>query len=192
MNPGSAEDRPRGSATGPEADASLFTELLDTPVYVVTTASVDGTRAGCLVGFGGPCSLNPPQFAVWLSRANHTYRAACRARYLALHLLPPAQTGLARHFGGQSGDWTDKFAGIAWSPGPGGVPVLAAATAWFVGRILHQSDRGAPRAGAGRGDHDLFVLAPAAAADATPLVRPRRGEHLMLSDTLGITPGHPA
>lgn len=35
-----------------------FTELLDAPMYVVTTA-VDHERSGCLVGFTSQCSLDP-------------------------------------------------------------------------------------------------------------------------------------
>ena len=50
----------------------------DPPAVVVTTAA-DDDRAGCLVTFDAPCSIEPPRYAVWLSRANHTAAVAERA-----------------------------------------------------------------------------------------------------------------
>ncbi|MER7729181.1 flavin reductase family protein [Streptomyces sp. NPDC096323] len=155
-----------------------FTDALDCPLYVVT-AEAAGERAGCLVGFGSQCSIRPARFIVWLSKANRTYRVAARADRLAVHLLSRDQDRLARLFGGETGDRTDKFAEAAWHPGPGGAPVLDEAPAWFVGRVETRVDGG---------DHVGFLLAPEAA------------EHpggndlrlLFLTDGLDITPGHPA
>ncbi|MDH6580477.1 flavin reductase [Kitasatospora sp. MAP5-34] len=64
-----------------------FTARLDYPVLVVTAAA-DGARAGCLVGFGSQCSIDPPRFTVWLSKANRTFRVAKRAEFPVVHLLP--------------------------------------------------------------------------------------------------------
>ncbi|GAA1369585.1 flavin reductase family protein [Streptomyces beijiangensis] len=155
-----------------------FTDALDFPLYVVTVETA-GERAGCLVGFGSQCSIRPARFMVWLSRANRTYRVAARADRLAVHVLRHDQGHLARLFGGETGDRTDKFARAAWHPGPGGAPVLDEAPAWFVGRIEKRVDGG---------DHVGFLLAPEAAqhpaADGPRL--------LTLTDGRDITPGHPA
>ncbi|WP_406099667.1 flavin reductase family protein [Streptomyces sp. NBC_01013] len=155
-----------------------FTAALDYPLYVVTVEAT-GERAGCLVGFASQCSIRPPRFIVWLSKANRTFRVATRADRLAVHLLRHDQDRLAHLFGGESGDRTDKFTRTAWHPGPGGAPVLDEAPAWFVGSIENRIDGG---------DHVGFLLVPEAAdhpaADGFPL--------LSLADGRDIAPGHPA
>ena len=59
---------------------------MDAPLVVVTAASGD-QRAGCVVGFHSQCSIEPPRYAVWLSKANRTYRVALFATHVALHVL---------------------------------------------------------------------------------------------------------
>ncbi|MCS0602624.1 flavin reductase family protein [Streptomyces sp. LP11] len=146
------------------------------PEMCVVTAVADGERAGCLVGFASQCSIHPPRFTVWLSKANRTYRVARAAHHLAVHLLTPDQRGLAELFGGESGDDTDKFARVPWHEGPGGTAVLTDAAAWFAGTVLHRTDGG---------DHVGFLLDPLH-AEATD----RDGPLLRLSDTHGIEAGH--
>ncbi|MFC9846585.1 flavin reductase family protein [Streptomyces sp. NPDC060223] len=159
-------------------DLDPFTDLLDYPMYVVT-AEADGERAGCLVGFASQCSIRPARFMVWLSKENRTYRVAEHAERLAVHLLRRDQDRLARLFGGETGDRTDKFANASWHPGPGGSLILDEAPAWFVGRVENRIDGG---------DHVGFLLAPEAAENLA-------GNHtslLTLKDALDITAGHPA
>ncbi|MFJ9037026.1 flavin reductase family protein [Streptomyces sp. NPDC102406] len=155
-----------------------FTSLADSPVYVVTTAA-RGERAGCLVGFAAQCSLDPVRFAVWLSKANHTYRLARTAQSLAVHLVDRRMHHLAEVFGGRCGVQHDKFTGLGWSEGPDGVPVLDDALAWFAGRVHDRFDGG---------DHVAFVLDPVTGG-ASP---DTEGRPLSLHDTLDITAGHPA
>ena len=40
-----------------------------------------------MVGFHSQCSVDPGRFAVWLSKANHTYGVALRAEVFAVHFL---------------------------------------------------------------------------------------------------------
>ncbi|MEV0223208.1 flavin reductase family protein [Streptomyces sp. NPDC050704] len=172
-----------------------FVDLLDYPVCVVTAAA-DGEaegereRAGCLVGFASQCSIRPVRFMVWLSKANRTFRVARSAERLAVHLLGPDQYALAELFGGETGDSVDesgervdKFSRAPWTPGPGGVPVLDGALAWFVGRVEGLTDAG---------DHVGFLLSPVAGSDEASGRAGRTGqEPLRLSDVGGITAGHP-
>ncbi|AKN73994.1 flavin oxidoreductase [Streptomyces sp. PBH53] len=160
---------------GRTADLSAFFDRLD-PDMCVVTAVASGERAGCLVGFASQCSIQPPRFAVWLSKANRTYRVARAAQHLAVHLLTRDQRDLAELFGGETGDETDKFAGLAWREGHGGAVVLADAAAWFVGTILHRTDGG---------DHVGFVLDPVQWGEG------REGPLLRLSDAATIAAGHP-
>ncbi|BFV55233.1 flavin reductase family protein [Kitasatospora sp. CMC57] len=153
-----------------------FVELLDYPMYVVTAVAGE-ERGGCLVGFAGQCSLEPARFAVWLSKANHTYRVARDAELLVVHLLPSHRHDLAQLFGGETGDERDKFGQVPWSPGPNGTPVLTEALAWFAGRIEHRADWG---------DHVGFSLAPIAGSADTD------GKPLAFHDAHDIEAGHPA
>ena len=59
---------------------------LDAPMAVVTTAS-RGERAGCLIGFQAQCSISPRRFAIWLSKANYTYRVGLHSDHYAVHWL---------------------------------------------------------------------------------------------------------
>ncbi|MEU6592820.1 flavin reductase family protein [Streptomyces sp. NPDC046881] len=157
------------------AEPSGFFDRLD-PDMCVVTVSASGERDGCLVGFASQCSMKPPRFAVWLSKANRTYRLARAAQFLAVHLLTRDQRELAELLGGETGDETDKFARLRWREGHGGTAVLTDAAAWFVGTILHRTDGG---------DHVGFVLDPVQWGEG------RGGPLLRLSDAIGIEAGHP-
>lgn len=162
-------------------DRDAFDRLaagLDTAMVVVTTAAGDD-RSGCLVGFHSQCSIDPPRYAVWLSKANHTYRVALLADHLAVHLLGAGDHDVAAHFGEETGDEVDKFAGVAWSAGPGGVPLLDALPRRFAGRKLTLHDDG--------GDHVCVVVEPVDASAPAGEVRPLR-----LSDVHDLEPGHAA
>lgn len=152
-------------------------ERCDGAMVVVTTG--DGReRAGCVVGFHGQCGIEPRQHAIWLSKANHTYRVALHASHLAVHFLTPADEDVARVFGEESGDEVDKFERVAWTLGPSDVPLVDALPSRFVGRRVALLDVG--------GDHACFVIEveDAVGADA---FRPLR-----LQGLADLTPGHPA
>ena len=150
-----AYERWRSGSTVPAmVDVAAFNALmgaLDYPMFIVTV--VDGDqRAGCLVGFAGQVSIQPPRFMACLSDKNRTYRVASGgAEHLAVHLVPAQAIELAELFGGQTGDEVDKFERAAWREGPHGVPVLDDCPNWFVGRILEQVVLG---------DHVGFLLEP--------------------------------
>jgi flavin reductase (DIM6/NTAB) family NADH-FMN oxidoreductase RutF len=129
---------------------------LEYPMFIVTARAGD-ERLGCLVGFATQTSIDPPRFAVCLSRANRTYRQAHDAAVLGVHCVPADAPALAELFGGETGDEVDKFARCDWHDGPEGVPILDACANWFVGRVLDRVEAG---------DHDLFLLEPVAASAA--------------------------
>jgi len=150
---------------------------LDTAMVVVT-ATAEGEADGCLVGFHSQCSIEPRRYAVWLSTKNRTYRIARSAGVLGVHALAADQHDVAEHFGGATGDEVDKLAGVAWTAGPDGVPMLDVLADRFVGRVVQRVAVG--------GDHELFVV---------ELIDARVGASLAplrLSQATDITPGHPA
>lgn len=150
----------------------------DPPLFVVTTAAGQ-ERAGCVVGFATQVSIDPPRFLVAISTANRTWRVAQKATHLAVHVFGRQRMDVITLFGAETGDDIDKFADCSWSAGPGGVPMLDAATAWFVGSILERLDLG---------DHVGHLLAPIAGGVGTP---PTEGV-VTLRDAERLEPGHPA
>jgi flavin reductase (DIM6/NTAB) family NADH-FMN oxidoreductase RutF len=151
--------------------------LLDYPMFIVTTR-VDDESAGCLVGFTSQVSIRPPRFMVGLSKRNHTFPVAEGATHLAVHLVERRHGDLARLFGGETGDETDKFTRCAWHSGPHGQPVLDDAAGWFVGEVLSRYDLG---------DHVGFLLEP---VDGSA---PDRFDQLVtFSEVRNLDPGHDA
>lgn len=159
---------------GPGDAFSELTGDLDYAMLVVT-ASDGRERAGCLVGFSTQCSFDPPRYLVCISRANHTAGVAAGAGVVAVHALPAERADLARLFGEETGDRTDKFARVAWRPGPGGAPLVEDCPSWFAGRVVDRLDLG---------DHTGLLLEPVEAAHA-PGLRP-----LLFSAVKDLVPGH--
>jgi flavin reductase (DIM6/NTAB) family NADH-FMN oxidoreductase RutF len=160
-----------GSAT---SEFARLMSLLDYPMFIVTTVAGE-ERAGCLMGFASQVSIDPPRFLAGLSVKNRTFRIACAAELMVVHLVPAETEGLAELFGGETGDDIDKFARCNWRPGPGGVPLLDGVDNWFAGRILNRSDLG---------DHSGFLLEPIdGQAEASEVALTSRR-------TRGIQPGH--
>jgi flavin reductase (DIM6/NTAB) family NADH-FMN oxidoreductase RutF len=123
---------------------------LEYPMFVVSAAA-DAAADACLVGFTSQCSIEPRRFAVFLSKANHTYELARRASTLVVHRVRPDQHELAAHFGGTTAhDEPGKLEEWAWRPGPDGAPVIDGCD-WFAGTVETHFDAG---------DHVAFVLAP--------------------------------
>ncbi len=159
--------------------AEVFSDLageLDYPMMIVT-AVAGGERAGCLVGFATQCSIDPPRFAVWLSRQNHTFGVAMQAGVLAVHFPSTAEMALAEIFGGTTGDEVDKFSRCRWREGPEGVPVLVDCVRWFAGEVIEHFPTE---------DHVGFLLLPIAAESG-----PWPGQ-LGFQTARSISPGHEA
>ena len=82
----------------------------------VVGRSVDGDADACLVGFTSQCSIEPPRFAVFLSKIEPHLRArvACDRRW-SCTASEPDQHDLAEHFGGTTAhDDPGKLATWPW------------------------------------------------------------------------------
>jgi flavin reductase (DIM6/NTAB) family NADH-FMN oxidoreductase RutF len=146
-------------------------------MYVVTAVGRDGERAGCLIGFATQCSIHPPRFLACISKENRTFDVIGEADAVAVHFLGRAQRPLAELFGGETGDEVDKFELCEWTPGPGGVPLLAGVIGWFAARVLARHDLG---------DHMGLWLEPTEAGYNGGM------PDLGFQSTKDIHPGHPA
>jgi flavin reductase (DIM6/NTAB) family NADH-FMN oxidoreductase RutF len=146
---------------------------------MVVVAAADGDEAdACLVGFHCQCSIDPVRYAVWLSKANRTFRLAERARALTVHWLAQEHRDLAAAAGSVSlDDDPAKMRRVRWHAGPEGAPVLDDAPGGMVGLVLHTHDDG---------DHVCFVLEPVAAW------RHDLRDVLRFDDVRGLEPGHEA
>ncbi len=156
-------------------DFQQLVSELDYPVFIVTATATE--RSGCLVGFASQASIEPPRFIVALSKVNHTYRVATAVDALAVHFLSKANRDLARLFGEETTDRTDKFARCKWEDGPLGTTVLPEARGWVVGSVLNRLDAG---------DHVIHLLD----VEATYLGAP--GSPLGFRAVRDLDPGHPA
>lgn len=147
-------------------------------VLIVTAAAPSGP-VGCLVGFATQCSIEPRHFLVCLSKANHTWHALAASTpvRLGVHLVPAEAESLARRFAGETGDDVDKFTGLAWTPGRGGVPLLDECPDRFVGVEVDRMDVG---------DHVAVVCA----IESVEAGAPR--DVVMVGDLADVTPGNPA
>jgi flavin reductase (DIM6/NTAB) family NADH-FMN oxidoreductase RutF len=150
---------------------------LDFPMVVVT-AFDGGERSGCLVGFHTQCSIDPQRWLVCLSKKNHTFGVAAKARELVVHVLRDDQRGLAELFGGETADAIgveQKFARCIWRESSGGTPILEGCD-WFAGRIISRTDAG---------DHVAHVIE----IDAYGIGH-APAPQLGFQAVTGMTPGH--
>jgi flavin reductase (DIM6/NTAB) family NADH-FMN oxidoreductase RutF len=159
------------------SDLGQLVTSADPPMYVITVASGD-ERSGCLVGFACQASIDPPRFAVWISRANRTADVAARASHFVVHVLREGDRRIAEVFGELTGDDVDKFSLVSWTAGPGGAPVLDGCD-HLVGRVVSPIDTD--------GDHRGYLLEP-----VSVVVVREDGGRFGMREGVELDPGHPA
>ena len=152
---------------------------LDPPMFVVTVAA-GGERGGCLVGFAGQTSIEPPRFTAWISRTNRSADIAAHATHFVVHVLRHDDHRTAEVFGELTGDEVDKFSLVRWTPTVDGIPALDGCD-HFVGRVVATLDTD--------GDHRGYVLAPEGVVRARPPAD-REGDQLGLQDAGDLDAGH--
>ena len=146
---------------------NAFGEFL-TGVTIITTVDDDGEPHGITANSFSSLSLDPPLAMFALGRTSTTFEAFEAGNGFAFHILADDQRDLAVRF---SAKGIDRFEGVDWSRGHGGLPVIAGALATFecsqeavheggdhlifVGRIegLSVGDRSRPALGYFRGSY---------------------------------------
>jgi flavin reductase (DIM6/NTAB) family NADH-FMN oxidoreductase RutF len=99
-----------------------------TGVTVMTTRRPDGTPIGITVNSFASVSLDPP-LVLWSLAARSPNLGAFRsAGHFCVNVLSAEQAALCRRFATPE---PDKFAGVEWATGAGGVPVLDGCVATF-------------------------------------------------------------
>jgi 3-hydroxy-9,10-secoandrosta-1,3,5(10)-triene-9,17-dione monooxygenase reductase component len=129
-------------------DIARFKEVLGhfvTGVAVVTAASPQGPVGFTCQTFGA-LSLEPTMISFSAVTASNSWPKVRDVGVVGINILSVDQEALARVFG-KTGD--DKFAGIGWSPGPNGAPLIEGALAHLEGPLTFVTTQG---------DHDIAVV----------------------------------
>ncbi len=116
-----------------------------TGVTIVTTVDPNGAPVGLTASSFNSVSLNPPLVLWSLDRGARSMPFFQAAPYFAVHVLCQEQVELSNRFA-KAG--IDRFEGITYEPGLGGVPLLSDCAAVFQCSTVHQYDGG---------DHIIFV-----------------------------------
>jgi flavin reductase (DIM6/NTAB) family NADH-FMN oxidoreductase RutF len=116
-----------------------------TGVTIITAIGANGKPVGLTCNSFASVSLNPPLVLWSLGMFSQALSVFQNASHFAVHVLGASQQALANKFAKSS---EDKFAGVEWTPGLGGAPLLSDSVANFQCRS------------AGRyygGDHVIFL-----------------------------------
>ncbi|MBV9608696.1 MAG: flavin reductase, partial [Acidobacteria bacterium] len=116
-----------------------------TGVTVVTARGRNGNRIGMTVNSFSSVSLEPPLILWSIAKNAASYADFMTATHFAVNVLEAKQHHLSRQF---STPMEDKFAGVEFREGPGGIALLEGVTAHFVCRKVRQYDGG---------DHIIFL-----------------------------------
>ncbi|HYH19946.1 MAG TPA: flavin reductase family protein [Azospirillum sp.] len=135
----------RDSAPDDPRDLRRALGTFATGVTVVTTVGEGGQPIGLTVNSFSSVSLEPPLVLWSLVLKSPQLEVFRAARHFAVNILSDAQEALCRQF---AAPVPDRFAGVAWRPGVGGVPVIEGAVAQFE-CVTETSHPG--------GDHEIFI-----------------------------------
>lgn len=109
-----------------------------TGVTIMTTWA-EGAPAGMTANSFATVSLEPPLILWSVIRTSASAPAFLKAERFAVNILAASQLGLCKAFARTA---SDKFSGVDWEPGLGGVPILAGATATLECRMVRQVEGG--------------------------------------------------
>ena len=135
------------SASGIGSDVQRLFRRLSTGVYVVGGAAND-RRGAFTAAWIMQVSFDPLLLALSIKPDHATYDLVTASGAFTVNVLKRGQLGLARRFGTQSGREIDKLAGVAWSPGRTGAPVLDDALAYFDCEVMAVHPAG---------DHEIVI-----------------------------------
>jgi 3-hydroxy-9,10-secoandrosta-1,3,5(10)-triene-9,17-dione monooxygenase reductase component len=116
-----------------------------TGVTIVTTRAPGGGPVGLTANSFNSVSLDPPLVLWSLALSSQHIDVFRHAGWWVVHILSAGQEALSARFASRV---ADRFEGVAWSEGEGGVPLIEGCTARFVCRTAFEYEGG---------DHAIFV-----------------------------------
>ena len=136
------------SKTAQDIDQKAFRRALGnfaTGVTIITTKAPDGTNVGVTASSFNTLSMDPP-LILWSSiKSTPSCKVFESASHFAVNILASDQMEMSNHFARQQ---DDKFAGIEWEEGIGGVPIFPNCSGRFQCESYDKFDGG---------DHWIFV-----------------------------------
>lgn len=132
------------SEVGPEALRAALGRFA-TGVTVITCRAADGRLVGLTANSFSSVSLDPPLVLWSLSKRARSLQAFREATHFGVNVLAWDQVEVAQRF---ASPVSDRFAGLPFHEGEGGVPLLDGCVARFVCVTHHQYEGG---------DHVIFV-----------------------------------
>jgi len=99
-----------------------------TGVTVVTAHDEAGAPIGFTANSFSSVSLDPALLLVSIAKTSGNYARFIAAKGFAINILAEGQKDVSNTF---AKPVEDRFATVAWQPGPHGAPVLAGVSAWF-------------------------------------------------------------
>jgi flavin reductase (DIM6/NTAB) family NADH-FMN oxidoreductase RutF len=119
--------------------------MFATGVTIVTARSASGERVGLTANSFNSVSLDPPLVLWSLGRAAASMAAFSNGMHYAINVLAADQQALAEQFAAKG---NDRWAGVAFTEGISGAPLLVGAVATF--ECFNRSQYT-------EGDHVIFV-----------------------------------
>ena len=145
-----------------------------TGVTIVTVLDADRKPHGMTASSFTSVSLDPPLVLVCVDHRASVLAHLRRAKHVGINILSENQQHLSAHFArpGQ-----DRFSGVEWDAGHGGVPLIPGALAWFECSIHRMVDAG---------DHTILIadVFDAKCTDGRPLVYFGSGYHKLHGETV--------
>lgn len=102
--------------------------LFATGVTIVTARAADGRLVGLTANSFNSVSLSPPLVLWSLSKHAGSLPVFAQGSHYAIHILAAEQLELAKRFATRD---IDRFAGVEWLEGAGGVPLIPGCAAVF-------------------------------------------------------------
>jgi 3-hydroxy-9,10-secoandrosta-1,3,5(10)-triene-9,17-dione monooxygenase reductase component len=115
---------------------------------IVVTALDGGGPVGFTCQAFMSLSLDPPLVALAPGKSSTTWPRIAPGGKFCANILSEDQEALCRDFAVSGAERGDKFSGVGWSQGPGGIPILDGALAWVACDIASSYDAG---------DHELVI-----------------------------------
>ncbi|MDR3634192.1 MAG: flavin reductase family protein [Isosphaeraceae bacterium] len=127
----------------PDLTAAELFRRLDRELWLLTARAAEG-RGGLIATFVNQASLVPdlPRVLVGIARQHHTWKLIEGSSAFALHLLSEQNLEWVWRFGLSTGLDHDKFAGLEFTAGPTGSPILDGALGWLDCRVEATLDTG--------------------------------------------------
>jgi len=132
-------------AGGPVTPARMRAVLGTFTTGVVVVTAVGDRPFGFTCQSFASLSLEPPLISFSPARTSTTWPHIRDVGRFAINVLAHDQSELSERFAASG---IDRFAGVDWTPGPYGAPILAGVSAWIACELVAEHDGG---------DHTIVV-----------------------------------